>query len=94
MAKPVILAGDDPQALRVMGRDTSGRKRAAFFARTPSIRSKALGHDGRGFGDGPGIPGVALGRVFAHFHMAGRSEPGEARFTGKLPLGSKQNGGL
>ena len=93
MAKSVILAGDDPQALRVMGRDTGGRKRAAFFARNPSIRSKSLGHDGRGFGDGPGIPGGALGRVLALFHMAGRSEPGEARLTVGLPLGSRQNGG-
>ena len=93
MAKPVILAGDDPQALRVMGRDTGVRKRAAFFAQTPSIRSKVLGHDGRGFGDGPGIPGGPLGRDFALLHMAGRSEPGEAGFTVKLPLGSRQNGG-
>ena len=94
MAKPVILAVDDPQVLRAVGRDTGTRASAGFFARTPSIRSKAIAHDGRVLGDGLGIPRGALGRVFEPFHTAGRSEPGETRFTVGLPVRSRHNGGL
>lgn len=78
MVKPVILTVDDPQVLRAMERDLRRRsEREGCVSRTVASAAPTLAG---GSCLGGVISSVNAGRVLV--------EPGETRFTVRLPINS------